>query len=352
MTETQNNYFPALTGIRAVAAFLVFAFHYNPFDPNGLLGFINEWHIGVSIFFVLSGFLISFRYYSTPNASLKTYFLNRFARIYPVYFLLTIITFALSEKEYGSDAFTILAANLLLIKGLFYDLTFTVINQTWSLTVEEFFYLLAPIFFWFARKSIGWLILLPLILIFLGLLLVYAFREVHFYGFFGNLNFMFLYTFFGRSVEFFVGIFLGIQFRKWKFESRRPVYTTLGVGIIALVTLALSYLKGEAKYGVFTPQGIFLNNFILPIFGVSLLFTGLVFEDSKLKKILSSKTMILLGKSSYVFYLIHMGIIADFLGNDLGMNSLFKFIALNIIAVLIFKWVEEPLNRLTKKLFA
>ena len=77
--------YPALTGVRAIGAAAVF-FNHLPF----LLGF----HFTVDVivlFFVLSGFLIVYIYYkSAPGLSLGlfNYFINRFARIYPVYFLI------------------------------------------------------------------------------------------------------------------------------------------------------------------------------------------------------------------------------------------------------------------------
>lgn len=93
-------YFKPLTGLRCVAAYLVYLYHYNiypVFTGNLILrDFVHELHIGVSIFFVLSGFLIAYRYLGKIELSISflfTYFRNRVARIYPVYFLLTSLTF-------------------------------------------------------------------------------------------------------------------------------------------------------------------------------------------------------------------------------------------------------------------
>src|SRR6201985_592670 len=84
-----------------MAAYLVFISHYcYIFDasfPHILQRFLGEFHIGVSIFFVLSGFLITFRYYDKFTGLSKDWFMqylkNRVARIYPMYFLLTIAAF-------------------------------------------------------------------------------------------------------------------------------------------------------------------------------------------------------------------------------------------------------------------
>src|SRR5690606_2917117 len=72
-TSTQHSaYFPALTGVRAVAAFLVFIHHMRPPDgvlPHFLQLYLTAGHIGVSIFFVLSGFLIAYRYEESLNTN-------------------------------------------------------------------------------------------------------------------------------------------------------------------------------------------------------------------------------------------------------------------------------------------
>ena len=99
--RSEANYVPALTGVRAMAAYLVFISHFcDQFDenfPHLLQRFLGEFHIGVSLFFVLSGFLITFRYYDKfqgLNAEwFKQYLKNRVARIYPMYALLTIAAF-------------------------------------------------------------------------------------------------------------------------------------------------------------------------------------------------------------------------------------------------------------------
>src|SRR5689334_14754720 len=87
--------FPALTGIRAVAAFMVF-FHHLPLwlKPNVFIGLQLTFYDGVTLFFVLSGFLITYKYFDKLQASrgwIRYYFVNRFARIYPVYFLLLTV---------------------------------------------------------------------------------------------------------------------------------------------------------------------------------------------------------------------------------------------------------------------
>ena len=150
----RNERFPALTGIRAVAAFLVF-FHHLPLHlrPGFLMGLQNSFYSGVSFFFVLSGFLIAWRYYEEVRLSgswLLQYFGNRFARIYPVYFLLLTIVVLLMKN---ADPIFLLQ-NYTLTHNLFFLFPShgIAIAPSWSLTVEECFYLLAPFIFILSRK--------------------------------------------------------------------------------------------------------------------------------------------------------------------------------------------------------
>ena len=94
-----NSYFPALTGVRAIAAFFVFFHHYNQLDFSfPIQRTLNEFHVGVTMFFVLSGFLICMRYYENSEITgswFRKYIKNRIARIYPMYLFLTLLTFLL-----------------------------------------------------------------------------------------------------------------------------------------------------------------------------------------------------------------------------------------------------------------
>jgi len=163
-----SNYIPALTGVRAMAAYLVFISHYcYVFDdnfPHIVQRFLGEFHIGVSIFFVLSGFLIAFRYYdnfSLTSDWFKQYLKNRVARIYPMYFLLTtaaFIAYHFTKEASVVNGFDhpigLFFMNITFVRGFFDQFKFTGIGQGWSLTVEECFYFSAPLMF-FAAKKMG-----------------------------------------------------------------------------------------------------------------------------------------------------------------------------------------------------
>ncbi len=383
-----NSYIPALTGVRAIAAFLVFFHHFNQLDfPFPLRRTLNEFHMGVTMFFLLSGFLICMRYYDSCELSenwFRKYIKNRIARIYPMYLLLTLVTFGLyfmfsGEASvlngFGSPVL-ILLLNIFFLRGFFDDFKFTGVGQGWSLTVEESFYFLAPLFFMQIKKNKKAIIYLPILLLSAGSLLVLIFRNFSFFGFFGNFTFMFLYTFLGRCVEFFIGMGLALIILKTNESDRKyPIFTLLGLlGIAGSIGIMASLPLNGIEFGLYHPFGIVTNNLILPI-GIAFFYFGLIKEKSLIRKFLSSATMQLLGKSSYIFYLIHIGVISNFakvwtrsgvdafyswleikrydwLGEHLNDSMLFigiVFIILNLVSILLYKTIEEPLNLYIRK---
>lgn len=138
----------------------------------------------------------------------------------------------------------------------------------------------------------------------------------------------------------------------------RLSFTWLGVLWILACVALMAQLRPAGIEGIdgITYIGLLINNIILPI-GVSFLFAGLIYETTWLQRILASNTMELLGKSSYAFYLVHLGLVSQLfhssyviqrIGN-LGSILLTFFMAC-IIAWLLFKFLEEPLqNRLRAK---
>jgi peptidoglycan/LPS O-acetylase OafA/YrhL len=140
-----GDHLDALTSLRFVAAALVLLFHFQP--QGGAFTIVaGEGHIGVGIFFVLSGFLITTRYaqrFADGNVSLRLYFVRRAARILPLYY------FVLVASQLVSPGYLVFAERWpewTLTQALFGEsLHWLVIPTSWSLTVEECFYALAPL---------------------------------------------------------------------------------------------------------------------------------------------------------------------------------------------------------------
>ncbi len=362
---------PALTGVRALAAFLVF-FHHHPTRllEAGPLLLWWELHIGVTLFFVLSGFMITWRYDSTrrgpkPESFLRGYFVNRFARIYPLYLALVIPTMLLG----GAKSAQAWIFNLTVFSK--YE---TGIPQAWSLRVEECFYLAAPLLFLLWRKS-------PLLTLAVGaafLVLLYPMARLGWASeVLGNPRDLLLYTFPGRFFEFYVGIWLAKRVARVgatpDTEGRRfPVFTLLGLAGIAAVVVALAALRSATEpkylYGLYHPAGIALNNLVLPVC-IAALYWGLIREKSLLARALSTRAADLLGRSSYAFYLIHIGpllayllgvfvLLAGYLGPAAagGTARLLesvggRFVVITLLSIALYKGIELPANRFIRRRF-
>ncbi|SET71141.1 Peptidoglycan/LPS O-acetylase OafA/YrhL, contains acyltransferase and SGNH-hydrolase domains [Hymenobacter actinosclerus] len=350
-------YLPVLTGIRVVAAYLVYLHHFNPFQEGpGLQGIpervVREFHVGVPVFFVLSGFLIALRYAGTEQMTAQwwgRYLRNRVARIYPMYFLLTALAFAgiwYNTREFSP---TLWLLNVTFLRSFFEEHVYSGVAQGWTLTVEECFYLSAPLIFLLVRWRPRLLWLLPPLLLGAGALLVLGLGPLLWHGLFGNLRFMLLFTFFGRATEFFVGIQLARWFRQGRLQAKAGCYRTVA-GLLAMgfIVLLLMVVRGPYTFGQEHPVGIVLNNVVLPL-GIALWFAGLLTEDTLMRRVLSTPLAQVLGRSSYVFYLIHMGVMHSLVTRLITTQPLLVFLLLNVVAVGLHYLLEEPLNGWLRK---
>jgi len=341
--NSQPSYYTALTGLRAIAAYMVFFHHYNPFFCFGketvLYGFFSEMHIGVTLFFVLSGFLIAHNYYTT-QIDFKKYMVNRIARIYPMYFILTTLSFVLINVWQNPNRFSaieVYLSNITFLRGFSDALKFTGIPQGWSLTVEEVFYFLAPLAFLFLKKNKSWFFGLPILFFILGIVFIKVFNHLDL-PIMEDLNFMLDFTFFGRSFEFFAGVFLAVNLHKMKSITLR--WTWIGCFFIILSLLSLYFLKPNASAeGTDLYLGKCINTVLLPLLGFLPLFYGLISEETWLSRVLKTSLFQLLGKSSYVFYLIHMGIFYIAL-NKVTSSYTLLFLGLNGISFLLSLCLE------------
>lgn len=354
-----KEYYASLTGIRAVAAFMVVIHHLLKFNTQSgyVESVIRELNVGVNIFFVLSGFLIYHRY--ARNVVLnkkwfKSYLINRIARIYPLFFFLTTVFMVLGFLAKNGSIKDILLEyflNVSLLKGFSSEYVYSGISQAWTLSVEELFYLSAPFIFVINIRNKIPLALIGLGIMSVGFFLYYFFKDINFLGFFNDLNFMKITTFFGRFTEFFIGIALAKYLTLNSKSKERSTYTILGfIAITVSILVFLPFLQGASKYSIQSNLGYLFNVLILPFF-IAVFFYGLIIENTYLKKLLSSKFLILLGKSSYALYLVHWGMLSYLINRFIGNNIIVEIIITYVISILLWRYIEEPANKYIRKTY-
>jgi peptidoglycan/LPS O-acetylase OafA/YrhL len=342
--------YPALTGIRAIGAASVFCVHL-PFK----VGFVFSIDV-MALFFVLSGFLIFYLYFENAAVSswkLTQYFVNRFARIYPVYFLL--VTVAIILRHDCRPLF--LFKNYTLTHALFYNIADRAIQPSWSITVEECFYLLAPIIIYLIKRFSF------IVALFCGglLLCVALLISTLPISFLHTPHFVFSVTYFGHFFEFFCGIFLALFILKKENKGSVALtgkkYTIAGsMGIVISIGILIITHTNNPHQAL---PYYFINNFILPI-PVAVMYYGLICEKSGLSNFLSLKWVGLLGRTSYAFYLVHIIVIESiavpfiepyFTGNR-NLYVLCIFLLTQTIAFCIFLFYELPLNKMIRNKFS
>jgi peptidoglycan/LPS O-acetylase OafA/YrhL len=339
--------YPALTGVRAVGATVVFFDHFPLWA---------DLHITINVlafFFTLSGFLIARIYYEQVELRrhwLSKYFVNRFARIYPVYFLLLSIAVCLRHDFRP----WVLLTNYTLTHALFHDMDF-MIQPSWSLTVEECFYFLAPLFMLLAKR---WNFFVPFAL---GCLLLLAALVVSKLGiaFLGTPGFVLSTTFFGHFVEFFAGFYLALSLMKLerKGSVRAPGnrYTMAGFAGVLLLAIAMIvvYRRTPLNYLAI----ILINNFLIP-FPIAVLYWGLIRENTVLSRLLSYNVVRLMGRASYSFYLLHTMMIhyvsIPYVLPAMGHRPVcvvLTFAVTWFISIALFVFYEEPVNMFIRRKF-
>ncbi len=161
-----GHHLPALDGVRGLAILLVLVYHLMLFNNNSGHRWIDAlaqvrglgW-MGVDLFFVLSGFLITGILYDTVHQPhfFRNFYMRRFLRIFPLYygFLFLLLLTPWLDVTWGGHAFVLLAylqntAIWFPIAG-FHLAPLVDLNHFWSLAVEEQFYLCWPLLVFFIK---------------------------------------------------------------------------------------------------------------------------------------------------------------------------------------------------------
>jgi peptidoglycan/LPS O-acetylase OafA/YrhL len=356
----------ALTTLRFFAAALIVIGHsdtiFGPFAAARAAPF-NQ---GVSFFFVLSGFILTWNYPVLNDWQQRRHFLlARFARIWPLHFVTCVlwiaIIFNFDRAAYfpGTEGLLKLLANLLLVQAWVPDhnwaLSFN--GVSWSISTELFFYLMFPLLIALWKKRWHQIFLIQASIIFL-IVSIATFYAIPGESADGKLALPLLlyFTPVVRIFEFTVGIALAFIVRRMMDSNialTRPQWLIIEVATFAVITVSMlaaanfagiQQTLGNAANYHFSASGLWL--FWSLVIGVFALSRG------PIKDILSLRFAVFLGEISFSLYLCH-ALVINYLENyreqvqPFGMYGYTVFWAgCLLFASLLFMGVETPFRKL------
>lgn len=336
-----------LTGLRYFAALLVFSSHSSCDDSNlYLVRIFESGYVGVSFFFLLLGFVLSYSYKEKildQSLSFIKYVLLRLARLSPLH-LLTASPFILSAVYESNLNFTKLLLNIFYLQSWVPSLSyyFSFNAPSWSLSNEMFFYIcFFPLVFVKTKN------LLKIFLWLLASIVLCAFFVQFFYPeqkFFGDDTFahwlFYIFPVF-RLLEFVAGMLL---FKLWESRFRIPSWLILPSYLLLIASM---YFAKE----VLEPFRVL---FFLPF--VALFFYSHLADSGLIIRLLSTRIMVLLGNASFAFYLIHQPLIAIFkritLRFELSNFSFFVFscVSISLLSIATYALYERKVGSYLKML--
>jgi len=341
-----QRHLPALDGIRAVAAFTVVFYHAGiPLVPAGT---------GVLAFFVLSGFLITWLLLREDeikgSIGVKGFYARRSLRIFPpflVYWALVLVLL----RAMGNDIHVPQAVASFFYVNNYYQAIFgdpnTLLSHSWSLGVEEQFYLLWPALFIALRKN-RQLLGRALVALILG---VWVYREVMVLGV--GIDQGYVYEAFDmRADHLLIGCLLAVWLRSgamgglWRFLTAAPWRMIVTASLLALSVAAGHFVEGRYRDTV--------GFIVAPVLMATLIVQAIAFRNSPVASWLNWGWIGYLGAISYPVYLYHPLAIAAVEKTPLeGVPFLVASVILTTLAASAsYRFVEKPMLRLKKRFAA
>ena len=338
---THSAYRPDIDGLRSLAVLPVVIYHAMP-------GLLPGGFLGVDVFFVISGYLITLlmmREMSSGTFRFRDFYRRRIRRLAPAFIIMIAVVLVLGWFLYLPGDYARLGAtaisSLLALSNVYFALNSSYFDpdtdknpllHTWSLAVEEQFYLIFPLI---AFLCLRWMprflpwILSGLFVMSLGSMLVLLSRHP-------DSSYYLLHT---RAWQLLAGSLLAY----WHFTtSERRLPTGLGQGFVVsgLGLLVISYVFISASDG---HPG---SAIAVPVLGTLLIIAGGHRRRRGRGEILASRPLVLIGLASYSIYLWHQPLIVFYEEWILAAPG-YKDVMLLILASLTigfasWHWIEKP----------
>ena len=345
----------SLTSLRFFFAFFVFVSHCRFLQHEAFYNqYLAEGHVGVSFFFMLSGFILSKTYkdkFLNNNISLKKFYILRFARIYPLYLFTLLLTIP-DKIELTKTGILQLIMNICMLQSYipFSNWYFSFNLPSWSLSDEMLFYLIFPFFVVLSNRK--------LLISFFSLLGTFALlfvliksdaligithintaaAKIYESATYNSLHWIYYINPIVRTLDFIFGIVLFNIFSKKQLGS----YKYMDVIAVSLFSIFFSFhlsIMKELTYSIY---------YWIP---VALMIYSFSLENGPVSKLLSNKVLIYLGEISFGFYLFHwisikytyILIHTYYPQTNLYLIGVFSFITTLIPAMLSYQFIEMPI---------
>ena len=350
-----KNYRPEIDGLRAIAVIAIILFHakFNIFSG----GFV-----GVDIFFVISGYLITsiiLRKKIDGSFSLSEFYESRARRILPALFFVMLLClpfawFWMTPKHLEDFGLSMIATSTFWSNYLFYiesrdyfggSSELMPLLHTWSLSVEEQFYIMYPLILiflynkkWFLVISISVVSITSLLFAQWGGNFNFSYPYINDFEFYSTPSWANFYLLTGRVWEFGLGAFAAF------YMSRKTINKNNQLSIIGFLLILYSILFFKSE----TPHPSFYT--MVPTIG-TLLIILYASPGTTINKLLSTRYFVSIGLISYSAYLFHWPLFVFSRIYFLGGPSSFGYFSFSILgfilAYLSTRYIENPFrNRL------
>ena len=335
MLEQTGNKIKCLEGIRGIAAFIVLLHHFAVgfypayYSMNATEGHMDNGNVekmvgtsplnffvnggmGVSIFFVLSGIVLSYRFFQTKNVEiLRGLAIKRYLRLMPPVLFATLLFYAVKffGGVYSTEAATITKSSWWLPANGHFDMDFQLMLKT---TLWDVFFLSNNVYL-----TVLWTLKAEMFGSFLVFSLLALFGQTRSRWFI--YAFVFIYFIFMMEA-FYLALVIGIVLADLMVH-KPPIFTQFGKPLF-LIPLSIMgfylasypssyFVKIEETIYRYLSLGIFSSIELYHTIGATLLIFSILCSDF-LQKIFTNKVSLFLGKISFSMYLLHPIVIASF----------------------------------------
>ena len=362
MSNNKSKYLPSIDSLRALAVLAVIIYHVDVnYLPGGFLG--------VDLFFVLSGYLISSliikEYRKTGSLNLYNFYIRRARRLLPaVYFMITVglvvmVLFneVLLRKSHLDAIFGYIYSSnwWYIFHKLDYFDSFgaqSPFKHLWSLAIEEQFYMIFPLLFLLINrkkksKDGTYKLNKNFLYVVLGLILVSLIAHILLFDI-NNISRIYFGTD-TRAFSLLVGVVGAILYPMERLHAKVTPQQNMLYSVVSLVSIAtlITVMIYTSEYNTLLYRGGFL---LVAILGLIVIISSGK-QHTLMSRLLSFKPVVFIGKISYTLYLWHFPILVlttpvSEIGNPNIIFVILRVILTFVLASASYVFVETPIRKL------